>query len=90
VNDLKDMLASLPQFQKEREQYSLHLDMAQECMSLFEKKHLNMVANVEQVRRSLHEAVAVLQCADFTVLRDRIHVGREDTKDAGGGDGSVA
>ncbi|RSH93130.1 vacuolar sorting protein VPS33/slp1 [Saitozyma podzolica] len=48
VNDLKDMLASLPQFQKEREQYSLHLDMAQECMSLFEKKHLNMVANVEQ------------------------------------------
>jgi hypothetical protein len=43
------MLASLPQFQKEREQYSLHLDMAQECMSLFEKKHLNLAANVEQV-----------------------------------------
>lgn len=49
VNDLKDMLASLPQFQTQREQFSLHLDMAQECMSLFEKKKLNVAAHVEQV-----------------------------------------
>jgi syntaxin-binding protein 1 len=49
VNDLKDMLASLPQFQTQREQYSLHLDMAQECMGLFEKKRLNLAAGVEQV-----------------------------------------
>jgi syntaxin-binding protein 1 len=48
VNDLKDMLASLPQ----REQFSLHLDMAQECMALFEKKKLNVAAGVEQVRDS--------------------------------------
>ncbi|WWD20443.1 hypothetical protein CI109_104919 [Kwoniella shandongensis] len=48
VDDLKDMLASLPQFQTQREQFSLHLDMAQECMSLFEKKKLSLVANVEQ------------------------------------------
>ncbi|OCF34392.1 syntaxin-binding protein 1 [Kwoniella heveanensis BCC8398] len=48
VNDLKDMLASLPQFQTQREQFSLHLDMAQECMTLFEKKKLSLVANVEQ------------------------------------------
>ncbi|WWC73866.1 uncharacterized protein I206_107838 [Kwoniella pini CBS 10737] len=48
VNDLKDMLASLPQFQTQREQFSLHLEMAQECMSLFEKKKLSLVANVEQ------------------------------------------
>lgn len=76
MNDLKDMLASLPQFQKEREQYSLHLDMAQECMSLFEKKHLNMVANVEQVRHSplKGESEAVLRCADVTVLRDGLYV----------------
>lgn len=50
VNDLKDMLASLPQFQTQREQFSLHLDMAQECMGLFEKKKLNVAGNVEQVR----------------------------------------
>ncbi|WRT69868.1 uncharacterized protein IL334_006859 [Kwoniella shivajii] len=48
MNDLKDMLASLPQFQTQREQFSLHLEMAQECMSLFEKKKLSLVANVEQ------------------------------------------
>jgi len=50
VNDLKDMLASLPQFQTQREQFSLHLDMAQECMALFEKKKLIVAAGVEQVR----------------------------------------
>jgi hypothetical protein len=49
INDLKDMMASLPQFQTQRDQYSLHLEMAQECMALFEKKHLNVAANVEQV-----------------------------------------
>ncbi|KAI9638768.1 Sec1-like protein [Dioszegia hungarica] len=48
INDLKDMMASLPQFQTQRDQYSLHLEMAQECMGLFEKKHLNIAANVEQ------------------------------------------
>lgn len=53
------MLASLPQFQTQREQFSLHLDMAQECMGLFEKKKLNLVANVEQVRSH----VLVMRCA---------------------------
>jgi syntaxin-binding protein 1 len=48
INDLKDMLASLPQFQQQRDQYSLHLDMAQECMNLFEHHKLNIAANVEQ------------------------------------------
>ncbi|RXK36602.1 syntaxin-binding protein 1 [Tremella mesenterica] len=48
LNDLKDMLASLPQFQQQREQFSLHLDMAQECMALFEKKKLSQTASVEQ------------------------------------------
>lgn len=48
INDLKDMLASLPQFQAQRDQYSLHFDMAQECMNLFETNKLNLSANVEQ------------------------------------------
>ena len=54
------MLASLPQFQTQREQYSLHLDMAQECMSLFERKHLNMAANVEQTPKTLVEEMVPL------------------------------
>ena len=42
------MLASLPQFQTQREQFSLHLEMAQTCMGMFEKKKLNLTAHVEQ------------------------------------------
>jgi syntaxin-binding protein 1 len=29
--------------------FSLHLNMAQDCMNLFEKQKLPLVANVEQV-----------------------------------------
>ena len=71
LNDMKDMLASLPQFQEQRDkvrdcvvlcprcpllmpgpcsQFSLHLNMAQECMGIFERDKLPAVANVEQVR----------------------------------------
>jgi len=67
LNDMKDMLASLPQYQEQREKvsvhafgylhvtnvmafkFSLHLNMAQDCMNLFEKQKLPLVANVEQV-----------------------------------------
>ncbi|KAG7094022.1 hypothetical protein E1B28_007644 [Marasmius oreades] len=48
LNDMKDMLASLPQYQEQRENFSLHLNMAQECMDKFEKEKLPLVANVEQ------------------------------------------
>jgi syntaxin-binding protein 1 len=64
---MKDMLASLPQYQEQREkvrrqsaiasitntellQFSLHLSMAQECMDIFERDKLPVVATVEQVR----------------------------------------
>ncbi|KAG1746614.1 Sec1-like protein [Suillus paluster] len=48
LNDMKDMLANLPQYQEQREKFSLHLNMAQDCMNLFEKQKLPLVANVEQ------------------------------------------
>ncbi|KAF7299290.1 hypothetical protein MIND_00877900 [Mycena indigotica] len=48
LNDMKDMLASLPQYQEQREKFSLHLSMAQECMGLFEKDKLPLVASIEQ------------------------------------------
>lgn len=67
LNDMKEMLANLPQFQEQREkvsssdtltictniytgQFSLHLSMAQECMGIFERDKLPLVANVEQVK----------------------------------------
>ncbi|KAF7297659.1 hypothetical protein MKEN_01389100 [Mycena kentingensis (nom. inval.)] len=48
LNDMKDMLASLPQYQEQREKFSLHLSMAQDCMGLFEQDKLPLVAGIEQ------------------------------------------
>lgn len=48
LNDMKDMLANLPQYQEQREKFSLHLNMAEQCMGLFEKDKLPLVAKVEQ------------------------------------------
>jgi syntaxin-binding protein 1 len=42
------MMASLPQYQGQKDMYSLHLTMAQECMGIFEKKNLPNVALLEQ------------------------------------------
>jgi hypothetical protein len=47
------MLAALPQFQEMRDQFSLHLNMAEKCMDLFEQKKLLEVGLVEQVLLSL-------------------------------------
>lgn len=47
---IRDMMASLPQYQGQKDMYSLHLTMAQECMGIFEKKNLPDVALLEQVR----------------------------------------
>jgi len=41
-------MASLPQYQGQKDMYSLHLTMAQECMGIFEKKNLPDVALLEQ------------------------------------------
>jgi len=49
LNDMKEMLANLPQFQEQREKFSLHLSMAQDCMAIFERDKLPLIANIEQV-----------------------------------------
>jgi len=48
LNDLKDMIAGLPQFTQMKEAYSLHLTMAQEAMNLFQKHKLSDIASIEQ------------------------------------------
>lgn len=48
LNDMRDMLASLPQMQETKDKLSLHLTMAQDCMSRFEKTRLPQLAMVEQ------------------------------------------
>ena len=53
LNDMKDMLANLPQYQEQREKFSLHLTMAQQCMDTFERDRLTDIATVEQVQFQL-------------------------------------
>ncbi|AEO55256.1 hypothetical protein MYCTH_2298909 [Thermothelomyces thermophilus ATCC 42464] len=48
LNDIRDMLAGLPQFEEMKKAYSLHLTMAQEAMDIFQKYKLADVASVEQ------------------------------------------
>ncbi|PHH61683.1 hypothetical protein CDD82_2120 [Ophiocordyceps australis] len=48
LNAIRDMLAGLPQFQEMKEAYSLHLTMAQECMTLFQRNKLMDMASIEQ------------------------------------------
>lgn len=48
LNDMKDMLASLPHLKESKEKLSLHLSMAETCMEIFEKKQLMNIASVEQ------------------------------------------
>lgn len=48
LNDMRDMLASLPHMQETKDKLSLHLTMAQDCMSRYEKTRLPQQAMVEQ------------------------------------------
>jgi len=48
LNDIKGMLARLPQFQEMKQAYSLHLTMAQEAMNIFQKYKLADLASAEQ------------------------------------------
>ena len=48
LNNIKDMLAGLPQYQEGKEQFSLHLNMASDAMAVFQKRKLAEIASVEQ------------------------------------------
>lgn len=49
LNQIKDMIAGLPQFQEMKEAYSLHLTMAQKSMEIFQAHKLPDLATIEQV-----------------------------------------
>lgn len=44
------MIAGLSEFTEGKNAYTLHLNMAQECMRLFQERKLVEVASVEQVQ----------------------------------------
>lgn len=49
VNTIKHMLAGLSEFQEGKNSYTLHLNMAQECMKIFQNHKLIDISAVEQV-----------------------------------------
>ncbi|KAJ6019664.1 hypothetical protein N7522_001731 [Penicillium canescens] len=48
VNTIKEMLAGLTEFQEGKNAYTLHLNMAQECMKYFQDRKLLEVSSIEQ------------------------------------------
>lgn len=47
--EMKEAMNALGEFQELKSQYSLHFTIADECLSIFNKKKLVEVAGVEQV-----------------------------------------
>ncbi|KAK4227843.1 protein transport protein sec1 [Podospora fimiseda] len=48
LNDIRDMMAGLPQYTEMKEAYSLHVNMAQEVKNIFAKYNLFSVTETEQ------------------------------------------
>ncbi|KAJ5918956.1 hypothetical protein N7466_002957 [Penicillium verhagenii] len=48
VNTIKDMLGGLTEFTEGKDAYTLHLNMAEECMKHFQKNKLPEVSSIEQ------------------------------------------
>ncbi|KAJ1547774.1 vacuolar sorting protein VPS33/slp1 [Nowakowskiella sp. JEL0078] len=48
LKQMKDTLSSLPEFQEMKAKFSVHINICQECKSLFERRKLSLVASVEQ------------------------------------------
>jgi syntaxin-binding protein 1 len=46
---MKDTLSALPQFQTLKAKFAIHINIAQECKSQFESRHLDTVAALQQV-----------------------------------------
>lgn len=48
LQELKETLSNVPQFQELKTKFSVHINMSQECMALFERYKLAKLAVVEQ------------------------------------------
>ena len=48
LNQLKEVMGDLPEFQEQKSQFALHMDIAEKCFSVMENKSLMQVAKVEQ------------------------------------------
>lgn len=60
VNTIKDMLGGLNEFQEGKNSYTLHLNMAQAAMKIFQDRNLADLASLEQV--SGHTSLVYVEC----------------------------
>jgi len=49
LNDMRDMMAALPEFTETRSQFALHINIAEKCMEIFKNKELTELGLIEQV-----------------------------------------
>lgn len=49
LNDMRDMMAALPEFTETRSQFALHINVAERCMNIFKDKNLTELGLLEQV-----------------------------------------
>jgi syntaxin-binding protein 1 len=48
LNQMKDTLSALPEFQEMKAKFSLHINICQECQTVFEKRSIGPIAGIEQ------------------------------------------
>lgn len=48
LEELKDTMSALGEFQEQKSEYALHLSLAQDCLSTSDKRHLSQAAELEQ------------------------------------------
>ncbi|KAF8309294.1 Sec1-like protein [Clavulina sp. PMI_390] len=85
MNDVKDMLAGLPQFSEQREKFSAHISMSQKCLDIFKEKNLTATANVQQTcatgltaegkapKRIVEDMVTILAAPEVS-SRDKVRI----------------
>lgn len=56
LNDMKNIISNLPQFQEMKSKYSAHMTIASDCMNEFKYQNLEVIGLIEQVRGMNHWA----------------------------------
>jgi len=81
-------ISSFPLLISNTPKFSLHLNMAQDCMDIFEKEKLSELASVEQVCLPFSLAAILIEC--LAVLCDGFKRRRQGAKGTGRRNGPIA
>jgi len=51
---LREQMAKLPQFQENKEKFSVHLEIVNGCLEYIQHNRIVDISNLEQVQRRIH------------------------------------